>query len=301
MLSLGLSLRPLNYTLPVYYIFNQLAPHHIQHKCNAMCDQIYSLVRYLFYSTSITTSSQIRAMYCFVSNTLKAAQTVSTLVLQPGKTHGLLPEIQAHILSTYFKEQNWTFNQENPSKLKIIQETGGHARLTDRFMEKSTWILAVEKPKNNSQTNIAGAMRLIENEPIELAGYRSKPIHDILDKYGATGLVETNRLAVNSNYRDRGVGGKLMKALFQYLAEKENDDRPLVASIPLNCLYGTNSSLLSEVLMPVGKPFYYEETDPAPAQLFISHRPDLQKAVSFFMKNRTEHNFQCKTNEIEST
>jgi len=226
---------------------------------------------------------------------------LNILALRPGISGAWLPKIQSLLFDVYIKEQNWTFEEENPSNLRIDQRTEDKPFLIDRFMKTATWIIAVKESLASNQSlsdkDLVGVIRLIENEPIELASYTSKPrwgggggdgddnaVHGLLEKYKADGLIEVNRFAVQSDYRDKGVGRMLMQAFVQYTAEKKDDNRPVVASIPLNCSYRSQASVLVKLARPFGEPFYYEKTDPAPAQLYVFQKDDLRRANRYILE-----------------
>ena len=234
---------------------------------------------------------------------------LNILALRPGISGVWLPKIQALLYDIYIKEENWKFNEENPSNLRIEQRTGDKSFLKDRFMKTATWFIAVKESltTNPSLTDkdLVGVFRLIENEPIELASYTSEPYHnavnDLLEKYKGDGLAEVNRFAVHSAYRKKGVGLMLMQAIIQHTADTRDDNLgPVAASIPLDCAYRYPASVLAKLAKPFGEPFYFEKTDPAPAQLYMFQKDDIRRANRHILQNRAslknQHRKQCQHN-----
>ena len=129
---------------------------------------------------------------------------------------------------------------------------------------------------------------MIENKPVELAGYAHKPqadaVRKLLDDYGPEGVVEVNRFAVSSKYRKRVVGGSLMHTLFEYIANKgDNDVRPVVATIPVN-IEKHHPNIWFEAMKPVGEPFFSEATDPLPTQMYVGQREVIEDTVEKYCK-----------------
>ena len=213
----------------------------------------------------------------------------STFILQKEKYGLWLPRIQALLYDTYVHEQKWVFGKENPSFLRVKTNKDKMKLLEDRFMKSSTWVIAVENTDRGDEgAELMGVFRLIENKPVEVAGYAHQPqadaVHKLLNEYGPEGLVEVNRFAVSSKYRSRGVGGSLMHTLFEYIADKgDSDDRPVVATIPVN-IGKHHPNIWFEVMKPLGKPFFYEATDPLPAQMYLGHREAMADTVEKYCK-----------------
>ena len=217
---------------------------------------------------------------------LHLSHTVTTMVLHPSRSRVWMPEIKSLLYNTLVKEQNWRINKKNPSKLLSQKSPGNIGFLHDKFMKSSTWVVAAEDQNMPScykpnDSNLLGVMRLIENRPIEVAGYATKPsakaVRDILDKYGDEGLVEINRFAISSKCVNKEeVGVDLLLSLLQYLMEKE-DDRPVVAAVPLKYHWTPYTSIFLKIMKPFGSPFLYEDRDYSPAQLYIAQRGELHE------------------------
>jgi len=71
-----------------------------------------------------------------------------------------------------------------------------------------------------------------------------------------------------------------MRRLVKYVADKENDERPLICTVPLDYPHAKYSS---SVLFrnPVGKTFFYEKTDPFPVQLYLAEKIEVRDAAMF--------------------
>ena len=145
-------------------------------------------------------------------------------------------------------------------------------------MKSSTWIVALDIHNNDeAEPELMGVVRLIKTLPQSLL---SKPHVDSLTllftQYSPEDVIELNRFAVSSKFRERGVGRSLLLAVGKYICNKgDNDERPYVATIPVN-LAKHYPQQVFEVMKPFGKPFYYEATDPLPAQLYLGEKADFK-------------------------
>ena len=96
--------------------------------------------------------------------------------------------------------------------------------------------------------------------------------NDLLEKYGSSGLIEVNRLAVDQRYRKTVLGEDLFLMFKPYCEKNIFGKRPLISliftkttDIPLK-MY---PQWMIQTMKEVGKPFYYEKTDPYPCQIYI--------------------------------
>ena len=101
-----------------------------------------------------------------------------------------------------------------------------------------------------------------------LSGYakKSPDIRKILGKYGSTGLIEWNRIAVDQSYRKMGLGADLLAKSLVY--KDTTDKRPIIFTKPINLPYYF-PHWIQNSLKEVGKPFYFEHTDPYPCQIYM--------------------------------
>ena len=218
-----------------------------------------------------------------------------------------MPQIKSLLFDSLVREQKWRFNQKNPSQLLSQKSsTGNVGFLHDKFMKSSTWVTSMEESNIDGypetyRLNLMGVVRLIEKEPIEVAGYATKSsakaVQDILDKYGDEGLVEINRFAISSRCENKEeVGVNLLLSLLQYLAETE-DSRPVVAAVPLHFHWTPHTFIFSEFMKPVGSPFIYEDRDLdyAPTQLYVASRSELREAydLAVYMEQQLRREFYC--------
>jgi len=221
-------------------------------------------------------------------------QTKFSIVVKEGKQLGpYLPKIERLLYQVFVKEGGWKFGANTPSGLRIInvckdetkrctnpQDSSKSSGLTDAFMDSSTWAIGI-----TSHKEVVGCIRLIHKRNIELAGYahRSKALSTILERYGPAGLIEMNRLAVHPSYRGATLYQDIFKSIMKCYEDKSlqrvSDEfshkypckvRPLVGTVPINIPYQKGMQKFGEKsLVKVGEPFFYEDSDPYPAQLYI--------------------------------
>ena len=89
--------------------------------------------------------------------------------------------------------------------------------------------------------------------------------NDLLEKYGSSGLIEVNRLAVDQRYRKTGLGKDLCLMFKTYCENNILEERPLINLVltkPINIPLKIYPQWMTQTMKEFGKPFYYEKTDP---------------------------------------
>lgn len=216
---------------------------------------------------------------------------MSVAIIQPYSkvANVCLPKIKALLHDVFIKEQKWNFSQSNPSGIRIENKN----QFTDNFMDNATWVVYGNN-LDTSLPSIQAACRIIELGPVEVAGYARKhdtmAISKVQALYGSSGLVELNRLVVARSVRSSKIlSSTLLPAALKYLAEKENDERPLMFTIPLNLHWYIKGISAWMDMERFGEPFYYEEMDSDPAQMFITQRSTIKKMFEYNTTGRKSY------------
>jgi hypothetical protein len=119
--------------------------------------------------------------------------------------------------------------------------------------------------------------------------------NDLLENHGSSGLIEVNRLAVDQRYRKTGLPEDLFLMFKTYCENNILEQRPLInliltktIDIPLK-IY---PQWMTQTMKEVGKPFYYEKTDPYPCQIYIFK--EIQGSLKEINKILSERKTSCK-------
>ena len=210
---------------------------------------------------------------------------VTAIIKPDSKKIGIfLPKIKSLLHRVYIEEQNWRFHPKNPSGIKIEDDK----YFSDKFMDQSTWIVH-GSDFQTTNPNVQAACRLIEARPVEIAGYArrygTEAIQDAVRLHSPKGLVEINRVAVSKEQRSARIfGSVLFPMVFHHLAT-DIDERPLIYSIPTNLTGYINSWESRTGGAKFGEPFYYEDSDPAPAQMFLLSRSRVRDVAREYPPN----------------
>ena len=224
----------------------------------------------------------------YTTTTVAKPELARIEIFRPSSNPIWLPTIQKLLYDVYIKEQNWAFSESTPSGIWADHDNG---LLHDDFMEHSTWFLALTG--HGTDVKAFGCVRLIEQGAAEVFGYASTAINGmainrVLTIHGASGVVEINRLAVSSEARTSSVkvGSDLLVAVFRYLASREKDERPVVATAAVNSWVPNIINSIpgvGEIADRFGDPFYYESTDPEPVQMLLFQRCLVRKSIRKYL------------------
>ena len=223
-------------------------------------------------------------------------KVLPTEIIRPPICPRRLTQIKRLLYDVYIKEQKWEFSSTTPSRIWVDHN---NRLFHDKFMDSSTWFLVVRELEE--EADILGCGRVIESVPAEVFGYRDsaiggQAIKTLHEKYGDNGVVEMNRLAVSSKARtpDVKVAVDVVVAVFHYLALQENDDRPLIATAARNSWvpgFIKNIPGVGDVRERFGEPFFYEDTDQEPVQMYLAHRDLMRKSIGKYLVHPSFNNF----------